>query len=65
VIIVLIGGQTFANEEFQASIKNHVPDGHTFKAFPIQFTHFDTERMVHHIFSNKVGKEIIMLRGSD
>jgi hypothetical protein len=29
------GGQTFANEEFQASIKNYVPEGHTFKAFPI------------------------------
>ena len=30
-----ISGQTFANDEFQASIKNYVPEGHTFKAFPI------------------------------
>ena len=30
-------------------IKNYVPEGHTFKAFPIQFTHFDTERMIYHI----------------
>lgn len=63
--LFMLGGSTFANEEFQASIKNHVPEGHTFKAFPIQFTHFDTERMIHHIYSNKVGKEIMMVRGSD
>ena len=42
-----------------------MPEGHTFKAFPIQFTHFDTERMIHHIYANKVGKEIMMVRGSD
>lgn len=30
-----IGGVTFANEEFQASIKNYVPEGHTFKALPV------------------------------
>lgn len=60
-----ISGQTFADDEFQASIKNYVPEGHTFKAFPIQFTHYDTERIIHHIFSNKVGKEIIMIKGSD
>lgn len=63
--ICLSGGSTFANDEFQASIKNHVPEGHTFKAFPIQFTHYDIERMIHHIYNNKVGKDIIMVRGSD
>lgn len=40
-----------------------MPEGHTFKAFPVQFTHFDTERMVHHIFSNKVGNDVLMARG--
>lgn len=58
-----VGGVTFSNEEFQSSIKNYVPEGHTFKAFPVQFTHFDTERMIHHIYTNKVGSEIIMARG--
>ena len=33
--VYLIAGTTFANDEFQASIKNYVPEGHTFKAFPI------------------------------
>ena len=60
-----ISGQTFANDEFQSSIKNYVPEGHTFKAFPIQFTHMDTERMMHHIFQNKIGKDIVMVKGSD
>ena len=27
------------NEEFQDSIKLAVPDGHTFKGYPIQFSH--------------------------
>lgn len=30
-----VGGVTFANEEFQASIKNYVPESHTFKALPV------------------------------
>jgi centrosomal protein CEP76 len=58
-----IGGVTFANEEFQSSIKNYVPENHVFKALPVQFTHFDTERMIHHIYNNKVGKEIMLARG--
>ena len=60
-----LGGSTFANDEFQSSIKNYVPEGHTFKAFPIQFTHFDTERMIHHLYQNKTAKEIMLVKGSD
>lgn len=44
-----VGGGSFAAEEFQHGIKNYVPEGHTFKAFPIQFTNFDTDRMISHI----------------
>jgi len=40
-----------------------VPEGHTFKALPVQFIHFDTERMIHHIYNNKVGKEVLLARG--
>lgn len=65
LFLTYIGGQTFANDEFQASIKNYVPEGHTFKAFPIQFTHFNTERMLIHLMQNKVGKEILTLKQSD
>lgn len=58
-----IGGQNFASVEFQHGIKNYVPDGHTFKAFPIQFTHYDSDRMVSHIYGSPVGKEIVQMRG--
>ena len=30
-----VGGGSFASKEFQEGIKNYVPEGHTFKAFPI------------------------------
>jgi hypothetical protein len=40
-----------------------VPEGHTFKAFPIQFTHFESERMIQHIYANKVGAEVFLARG--
>jgi hypothetical protein len=58
-----VGGVTMGNEEFQAAVKNHVPEGHTFKALPVQFTHLDSERMMQHIISNKVGKEVLLARG--
>lgn len=58
-----VGGGSFAAEEFQHGIKNYVPEGHTFKAFPIQFTHFETDRMISHIYSNKVGAEVFLSRG--
>lgn len=30
-----VGGGSFAAEEFQHGVKNYVPEGHTFKAFPV------------------------------
>ena len=32
-------GVSAGNEEFQEAIRNVVPEGHTFKGFPIQFVH--------------------------
>ena len=34
-----VAGLTYCQEEFQSAIKNYIPEGHTFKAFPIQFNH--------------------------
>ena len=65
LFVFLLAGTTFAADEFQASIKNYVPEGHTFKAFPIQFTHMDTERIMHHFFQNKIAKEILMIKSND
>ena len=58
-----IGGGNFATVEFQQGIKNYVPEGHTFKAFPIQFTHCDSDRIITHIYGNPTGKDIITARG--
>lgn len=50
---------TFSYDGF----KNYVPEGHTFKAFPIQFNHFDINKMVLSLFKNRIGYEVITTRG--
>ena len=37
-------GLSAGNEEFQHAIRKNVPDGHTFKGFPIQFVHMNARR---------------------
>ena len=32
-------GSKFDSGLFEAAVKNHIPDGNVFKAFPIQLTH--------------------------
>lgn len=32
-------GKSMGVEEFQEAIRRYVPEGHTFKGFPIQFAH--------------------------
>lgn len=54
---------TFASGEFKSSIKNYVPEGHTFKAFPIQFNHFDINKMVLALFKSRVAYEVLTARG--
>lgn len=54
-----VSGQKFCEDEFKACIQNYVPEGTTFKAFPIQFNHFDPEMMVIAISKSKVGYEIL------
>lgn len=54
---------TIANLEFQQAVKNHVPEGHVFKALPVQFTHMDPEKIMHHLYNHKVGKEVLTCRG--
>ena len=38
-------GISVGNEEFQHAIRRNVPDGHTFKGFPIQFVHRNANRI--------------------
>lgn len=37
-------GISAGNEEFQQAIRRAIPDGHTFKGFPIQFVHRNARR---------------------
>jgi len=37
-------GVSAGNEEFQQAIRRAIPDGHTFKGFPIQFVHRNARR---------------------
>ena len=43
-LVICYSGITAGNEEFQDSMKQCVPDGHTFKGYPIQFSHRNARR---------------------
>lgn len=58
-----IGSVTFGSEEFQDSIHNYVPDGHTFKAYPYQFSHMDAGRMLTSLVQSQVARDILETRG--
>ncbi|XP_077982929.1 centrosomal protein of 76 kDa-like [Glandiceps talaboti] len=56
-------GLTAGNEEFQQAIRRAVPDGHTFKGFPIQFLHRNARRAFATCLRSPVCEEIINCRG--
>jgi len=51
------------NSEFQDAVKRNVPEGHTFKGFPIQFHHHDASRMFCTCLKSNVCSDIIECRG--
>ena len=54
-----VAGLKFSEDEFKSWIQNYVPERYTFKAFPIQFNHFDPEMMVIAISKSQVGYEVL------
>lgn len=56
-----LSGQKFSEEEFKNSIQNYVPTGHSFKAFPIQFNHYNPEKMVVAISNSTVGHQVLTI----
>ncbi|XP_048752411.1 centrosomal protein of 76 kDa-like [Ostrea edulis] len=58
-----VTGISSGNEEFQDSIKQAVPDGHTFKGYPIQFSHRNARRAFATCLKSPVCEEIINCRG--
>ncbi len=57
-----LGGVTFGEDEFQESIKQYIPQGNIFKAFPIQFTHNDPYRIMKKIKSAPVIYSVCLLK---
>ncbi|ELT93283.1 hypothetical protein CAPTEDRAFT_130762 [Capitella teleta] len=51
------------NSEFQQAIRRAVPDGHTFKGYPIQFVHCNSRRAFNACLRSNVCEEIINCRG--
>lgn len=39
-----VEGAALGIDEFQQSVRTYIPEGHTFKAFPIQFVHRNPRR---------------------
>lgn len=58
-----IGSVTYGNEEFQDSIQNYIPDGHTFKAYPNQFLWLDAGRILTGLVQAPVARDILETRG--
>ena len=56
-------GSSINSETFQSGIRNMIPDGHVFKAFPIQLPHKNSVAAFETIRSNPVGEEIVNVIG--
>nr|XP_006636031.1 PREDICTED: centrosomal protein of 76 kDa [Lepisosteus oculatus] len=56
-------GVSCGNEEFQDAVRRAVPDGHTFKGFPIHFIHRNTRRAFATCLRSPFCDEIVCCRG--
>ena len=59
----LYGLPNMDNNDFQDAIKRAVPEGDTFKGFPIQFLHCNPDKIFKTCLKNKVFSAIISCRG--
>ncbi|KAK7114460.1 hypothetical protein V1264_000518 [Littorina saxatilis] len=58
-----VTGVTAGNEEFQDAVRQAVPEGQTFKGYPIQFTHRNARKAFLTCLKAPVCEEIINCRG--
>ncbi|XP_057691364.1 centrosomal protein of 76 kDa [Corythoichthys intestinalis] len=56
-------GVSCGNEEFQDAVRRAVPDGHTFKGFPIHFLHRNARRAFSTCLKSRFCEEIVCCRG--
>ena len=52
--LVQISNLSYGNEEFQQSVKNYIPEGFTFKGFPLHTAFMDSQKIFDLIVSNEV-----------
>ncbi|XP_066539599.1 centrosomal protein of 76 kDa isoform X2 [Hoplias malabaricus] len=58
-------GVSCGNEEFQDAVRRAVPDGHTFKGFPIHFLHRNARRAFATCLRSPFCEEIVCCRGDN
>ncbi|KAJ3307431.1 Centrosomal protein of 76 kDa [Kappamyces sp. JEL0829] len=60
-----ISGQSTVlfSEDFQMGIKKSIPDGHTFKGFPMSFNHTHPQRIMQALVRSKQSRDIMLMRG--
>ncbi|XP_037533110.1 centrosomal protein of 76 kDa isoform X2 [Nematolebias whitei] len=56
-------GVSCGNEEFQDAVRRAVPDGHTFKGFPIHFLHRNARRAFATCLRSAFCEEVVCCRG--
>ena len=60
-----VTGLTFGNQEFQSCIKNYVPEGHTFKGYPSQFTHTNADQIIQTFRNSAIATDILNTAGDE
>ncbi|XP_067934415.1 centrosomal protein of 76 kDa-like isoform X2 [Watersipora subatra] len=58
-----ITGQPFGNEEFSQSVTYSIPEGHTFKAYPIHFPYVNARRSFAAVIKSKTCSDVLLCRG--
>ncbi len=58
-----LSGTPFGNEEFQQSIKRNVPEGHTFRGYPIVVNQLSPTRIMESFRRAHIASEILSTRG--
>eukprot|EP00762_Andalucia_godoyi_P003172 ANDGO_00990.mRNA.1 Centrosomal protein of 76 kDa OS=Danio rerio GN=cep76 PE=2 SV=1 len=54
-----------SSSDFSAAVQHTVPDGYSFKGFPMQFSHIIPSKMFHILVQSQVGNDVIRSRGTD
>lgn len=57
-----VSGLSVGNEEFQEAVRRAVPNGHSFKGFPIQFVHKNARKAFVFSLKYELDRNLILSR---